>query len=309
MIKKTLISKFNNYTTEIPYYEFGDEYKGEHLYISGGIHGNEINGIALAVKVLHWLESEVDEQALKGKLTIIPVLNPSGFNKGKREVAYDNCDLNRQFGFDKPNSFSQQIANDLTKEILQYCSAGVDCHDSGSSAALVPHSRVHISDEMNCVSCTREMAQLLGTDIVLEREGEEHMMAVFLNERYKIEALTIEMGGGGIIDEVMLNKGFEGIKNILRGYQLIEGRVEIPKRQEVLPRREYKIAPFAGMFYSDVKLGDKVIKGQMLGKIYSPVLNETYEVISDVNGFIFSLQMVNQVRKRDTLCSILTNNQ
>jgi predicted deacylase len=46
------------------------------MVISGGMHGDEINGVMVCRKLIKKFQDEQIEKALVGKITIIPILNP-----------------------------------------------------------------------------------------------------------------------------------------------------------------------------------------------------------------------------------------
>ena len=91
MEKKTLTVTHKKYEVHIPYIEIeGKGGGGHHIFLSGGMHGNEINGIAAIDSVVHWMEKIDIEKKLRGKITVLPLLNPSGFAHMQRNVYEDD---------------------------------------------------------------------------------------------------------------------------------------------------------------------------------------------------------------------------
>lgn len=178
MTLKKFTVTYGGQITEIPYYEIIGKSAGKSVFISAGIHGNEINGIFLVRNFVEWCKVNLDESKLAGKILIFPVLNPHGFAERIRQVPEDGKDLNRQFFDTTPKSMSEQIAYDLTHNFLKDCDMGVDIHDSGNYAMYVPHARIHLTDGDKCKSCSRELARIFGTENILERDGLQGMMAV-----------------------------------------------------------------------------------------------------------------------------------
>ena len=67
--------------------------RGRGLVAFGSNHGNEFEG---PVVIKHLLR-EVETADVRGRLILIPVLNPSAFHAATRESADDGVNLNRAF--------------------------------------------------------------------------------------------------------------------------------------------------------------------------------------------------------------------
>lgn len=305
MKKKSILVSYKKDKVKIPYIEVVGKKTGPHMFVSGGIHGNEINGVAIIKEILEWAEMAKLEKKLKGKLTIIPLLNPSGFEHNLRHVYEDRKDLNRQFGFEKPNCLSQQIAFDLTEKLLKKCDFGIDFHDSGKGAILIPHARVHKNDDLKCESCSREFARIFGTKIILERYGHPNMLAVSLNLKYNKPIITIEIGGDRRVFHNYHEVGVQGFRNVLIAMSMIKGKMQMPRKQYILHGRfGVKINKAAFIKFSK-KLGKLVHQGETLGEIYYPNEVKTYPIVSPMCGILFSQWHRNIVKAGDVIYSIL----
>ena len=100
--------------------------EGPVVLISGGIHGDEINGI---VSVRRMLEEEVINP-IKGTIIFIPLVNIYGFLSNSRTFP-DGRDLNRSFPGSKKGSLASQIAFILSNEIIPLIDYGIDFHTGG----------------------------------------------------------------------------------------------------------------------------------------------------------------------------------
>ena len=63
---------------------------GPHLLITGGVHGDEFEPMAAVRRLM----AEIDPQALRGKLSLVPIVNESAFRLGRR-TGEDGKDLAR----------------------------------------------------------------------------------------------------------------------------------------------------------------------------------------------------------------------
>ncbi|MEM7336746.1 MAG: succinylglutamate desuccinylase/aspartoacylase family protein [Chloroflexota bacterium] len=293
---------FQEHHVAIPFYEINGRSPGPHIFLSAGMHGGEINGIAVIESFLEWSDKVNLQAKLNGKITVLPIMNPSGFANKQRRVAEDKGDLNRAFGTESPTNFSEQIAHDLTQRIFKHCDFGFDFHDASGSAALLPHARF-IKDELN--GFTHEMAQLFGTKIIIERTGKPSMMAIALNQNYQTPVLTVEVGGAQRLFPDFVKLALRGIRNFLAAKEMYPGEIIVPDRQFILMDRYGIKQKEAAMVEFSAKLGDRVHAEDILGELYFPTRIERREIRSPMCGFIFSLQQFNQVEAGDTLFSIL----
>ncbi|MDD4587560.1 MAG: peptidoglycan-binding protein [Heliobacteriaceae bacterium] len=84
---------------------------GKTVWVSGGIHGNEVAGYKAALQVKDW-------QVGKGTLLVIPELNKSGIKNNKRNSPYG--DLNRAFPQSTKETADNALAKAIWNEYLQY---------------------------------------------------------------------------------------------------------------------------------------------------------------------------------------------
>lgn len=298
--------EFEGQSLSLPYYEIEGDSKGPHVFISGGMHGDEVNGIAGVQRFLDYAEEEKIREKLKGKITVIPLLNPTGFMKMERKVAVDHVDMNRSFGIEEPTTFAEAVARELTEKILKHCKLGIDLHDAGGGTVLLPHSRVLKHEEDGC---TKGMGQLFGTRIVIEREGHPNMMAVALHREHGVSVITVETGGAQQVFPDFVEQSLQGILNILVAYGLLEGEVVVPEEQYFLNKRLGVQAAEAGIIELDVELGASVHSDQKIGSIYFPASQHKQELISPMCGILFAKWHKSQIPKGKVIYAVLETEQ
>lgn len=296
---------FQGMRLEIPYIVIKGGKEGTHIFISGGMHGNEINGIAAVGDFIKYAEDNDLKEKISGTITIIPVLNPSGFSQMTREVKEDNLDPNRAFGKTEITTFSEAMATELEK-LLKDCDIGIDLHDAGSNTVLLPHSRVMQHEEDGC---TKKMGQLFGTNIIIEREGHPHMMAVAMYQRHKVPVLTVEIGGGQTILPEFQAQALQGILNILSAYEIYQTEIKVPEEQFFLHNRFGVETNEPAEIRIDVKLGDYIHEEDEIGEIYYPITQKREKLVSPMCGYLFALWQDNQIPAHQTIYSILESKQ
>lgn len=294
MLQNKLEIAFKEHKVDIPYFILEGDKPGPTIFFSGGIHGDEINGIMIMKQFLDWAEKDNLEARLSGKIYVIPLVNPSAFAHQQRNVFEDNRDLNRSFGVENPTTFSEFMAQELMKNIFTKCDFGIDFHSSGMDGALLPHTRIHTSEQEHYQTTTREIAQLFGTEIVLERLGEKGMLAVEMRTRYQKSVLTVEIGGDSKLYNGYMDEALLGMHNILIGKHMIEGNVTIPLKQYIVDDRFGVSIIEPAIVEFEKNLGDYVKPGDRVGKLYFPLKNKTQDIITPIGGIIFSRWQYNQ---------------
>jgi uncharacterized protein len=289
----------------LPVIRFKGKKKGPVGFISGGMHGDEINGMMLVKKFVEDFIKGGFEKDMKGELIVLPLLNSTGFAKGQRRSAVDGLDLNRCFPGKKNGTFGEQFAKELFDKFFSKADFGIDCHDAGTSSALLPHTRVGACEDEAGKCLTENLGRLFGTEIIVERKGKAGMMALAAYEKFKKPLVTVEIGGARHIFDDFVKEGVKGIKNILKYYEMIPGKPRLPKKQFILKKRLGVKAPQTGIIEFSVELGDFVHAGDKIGRIYFPQTFEEEDLRSPMCGLIFSLHDHQIVKESSVMYSVL----
>jgi protein MpaA len=69
----------------------------QYLYLIGGTHGDEVEGVYVLTQLFEWLKSEHETKDLP--MVVLPILNPDGYESGNRVNAH-GVDLNRNYPAD-----------------------------------------------------------------------------------------------------------------------------------------------------------------------------------------------------------------
>lgn len=80
-------------TERLPVIVAAGESDGPSLWVTGGIHGNELTGVAVAQDVL----ADGVPDGLSGTVVCVPICNPSGLRNVERTSSYHGDDPNRFF--------------------------------------------------------------------------------------------------------------------------------------------------------------------------------------------------------------------
>jgi uncharacterized protein len=277
---------------------------GKTMFLSAGVHGDEINGIAILQRFMQ----ELDINALRGTIILLPLVNVSGFEGGKRHVQYDGKDLNRCFPGSREGSISEQLAQAIFHQVVARCDFGVDVHDSGQGSVLLPHPRAHIMDESGRYDSGRmELIAAFGTDIIMLTRGMDGVMTFEASRILGIPAFTVEIGGGGILWEGFIRRALTGLKNLLIFQDMLPGEMCMPHEQYILPGADnLQIqAGLGGILHSKVNLGEAVNKGQILAEIFDPVTLASEVIRAQDCGVVHDLNVRGKVNTGEDVIGFL----
>lgn len=289
------IAKLPTHTLiDLPIFIRSAKEEGPVVLISGGVHGDEINGIATAKKILE----EVDEnmELKKGTLIIIPLVNIYGFLSNSRTFP-DGRDLNRSFPGSKRGSLASRIAFILSNEIIPLIDYGIDFHTGGRMLSNYPQIRVEFKDLK-----ALELAKSFGTHFVV---NSKYIEKSFRKSAYKSHKriLVYEGGESMRLDDFAIDEGFLGTKRLLSSLGMIDDVVE--KQSTILLKEsDWTRAKASGIFNSSIKLGDAVKKGQVLAKISDPYGQVKIPVKAPTNGYVIGINNMPVINVGDALIHI-----
>jgi transcriptional regulator with GAF, ATPase, and Fis domain len=272
---------------------------GRNFFLSAGVHGDEINGIAVVQRFVETLALD----NLHGCLVIVPIANVSGYEAGTREVPEDGKDLNRCMPGKPDGSLAERIAYLLFSEILPRADLGVDVHDAGKGSVLLPHPRIHDESLL-------DMAAAFGTDIIMRATlppGYHGILSLEARKRFGRPFFHVEIGGDRTLWPVFVEVGVRGLRNLLVYSGMLPGQIELPSRQFLLPGRDdlAKTAPISGLLTQHVGLGDIVAEGQTLATIVNPFTSERVVVSVPHCGIVHALNLRGKVNRGDDVVGLL----
>lgn len=269
---------------------------GPSLFIGCTIHGDEVTGQASVWKLREYIET-VD---LRGRLTIIPVMNPLGFNYNVRGIPMSTVDLNRLYPGDPKGSLSERTTARVWSIARQH-EYVVDVHTAGWS---IPHILVDpVKGELK--KRVEEFAAASGITVLQEYEEERYRLenlaaslpGVALREN-KV-SITVELAGFKGIDWSSVQAGFICLKNLMIKAGLLEGRPErvtsAPVIRESGYRRSSIFSSTGGILRYEEVPGARVKREGLIAEVrnvYGRVLEEER---APADGFMVSLNATSVV--------------
>lgn len=289
------IAKLPTHTLiELPIFIRSSKEPGPVVLISGGVHGDEINGVVTAKRIMEELDEGLE--LLKGTLIFIPLVNIYGFLSNSRTFP-DGRDLNRSFPGSKKGSLASSIAFILSNEIIPQIDYGIDFHTGGRMLTNFPQIRVDYKDKVAV-----DLAKSFGTHFVV---NSKYIEKSFRKTAYKAKKhiLVYEGGESMRLDEYAIEEGVNGSKRLLKSLGML---AEAPDPMETIFLKEsnWVRAKASGIFNSSVKIGESVKKGQVLARISDPYGQVKIPVKAPTNGHIIGINNLPVINAGDALVHI-----
>jgi len=194
---------------------------GPRLVLTAGIHGDELNGIA----VLHRLAATVDPARLAGTLVLVPGLNPPGLMQSARQFTPDwgrsAPNLNREMPGREGGSTVADFAGRLWNRLIRpNADTAVDLHTQSRGTAYMMYA-------FASTPRTRRMAELVAPDIIKMDKGDKGTLENTLTDD-GVPAITLELGRPEQFDDVMIARAESGLANLMRDLKMLPGKVTPP---------------------------------------------------------------------------------
>ena len=262
---------------------------GPVLTLVAGMHGTEYVPIITLQRML----KEIDPNELAGSIIMVHIANITSF-KGRSiyRNPVDGKNLNRVFPGNKDGTLTERIANVITNEIIDQSNYLLDLHGgelnenmenicsfenkypdnsicektkllaSSFGGYIEPDPLYNVPDTAKCTFC--------------------HLTAI----RRGIPAIWVEAGGRGDTDNSNILYMMNGIKNVLTKLRMIKGDVLYTSPVVYLVNENLITSNVEGLFYSNIKCGQTIKKGSLLGYVTDYLGNRISDFYSPISGLV-----------------------
>ena len=287
------VSVLSNYTPmTLPVHVRHGRRPGPVMFLSGAVHGDEIQGVEIIRRVLRHKSLE----SLSGTLLAIPIVNAFGFLNHSRYMP-DRRDLNRSFPGSDHGSLASLLADLFMREVVLRSDYGIDIHTAALHRSNLPQIRI-APDEPELL----KLALAFGPPVVLVsklREGTLRQCARDVG----VKVLLYEGGEALRFEEVAIRAGTLGILRVMKALSMIEaGEANQGKVAPALSHSStWLLAPEGGILRSKRGIGDHVNKGETIGEISDPAGERSAAVVSEDDGIIIGRTNLPVVNRGDAL--------
>ena len=244
--------------------------EGPTVLLMGGVHGDEPEA-QIAIKELF---REIPTNAVSGTLLFLPSMNYPACVVGRRVSPIDGLNLNRVFPGDPDGSPTLQIAYFIESVLAPMADVWFDLHSGGASLQYIPLVARHTFKDETLNSHADELIDVFGgRHALIWPFFDEPRMAKGCAERLGVTYIGSEFGGGATASRSYIDLCKAGLKRCFSTMGVLHHEsIPVipdtpPNRYEVRGRDDYTYAREAGLFSSFVDLGQRVEKGQRLGRV------------------------------------------
>lgn len=264
---------------------------GPVLFVNAAVHGDEING----VEIIRRLLASRTLHHLRGTLLAIPVTNPFGFIQRSRYLP-DRRDLNRSFPGTPKGSLAGRLAHLFMVEIASRSDFGIDLHTGSNFRTNMPQIRACLDDPQ-----TISLATAFGAPIVVPSELRDGSLREAIAALGK-PVLVYEGGEALYFSETAIRAGLQGVIRVMRHVGMLPATRQKKNREPIITEQTRWIrAGMSGLFSRQVKPGDFVRQGHLLGTLSDPLGDDREDVIAPSTGVIIGLMNIPLVHEGDAL--------
>lgn len=256
--------------------------------IVGASRGNEIQQMYICsqlIKILKNLEEHGGIVA-NNEILVIPTINSSSINVGKRFWAIDNNDINRTFPGDANGDTTKRIAAAIFEQVKGY-SYGIQFTSFYMPGDFIPHVRM-----METGFQSASLANLFGTQYVLIRKPKPFDTTT-LNYNWQMNgtnAFSLYSNNTEQIDEKSARQAVSCVLRFLTRMGILKYNnhsgyiASVINEDDLLPVHTKS----AGIYKRFKEPGDPVFHGDVIGEITDPYDGEVLDtIVSPTDGIIF----------------------
>ena len=262
---------------------------GPSVGICAAIHGNEPTGTQIVLEVAR----RFADGNFRGRLLLLPVANPLAFEANSRHTPLDDQNLNRLFPGNRDGWVSEQLAAVITEEFLTKIDVLIDLHSGGDRPTV---DYVYIRNR-------EDLSRAIGSRVLYRPDPAKsgtmfHGTSVTVTENRDVPSVVVELGGGLIDQTPYIERGVEGVTNVLRVLAVLEEPPKPPPDQIVV-NEIVTVRPHVGGILETQAppLGERIEEGALLGRVVSPY---TFAVLEEIrnpvpNGVMILSHLTNNV--------------
>ncbi|MFT3989703.1 succinylglutamate desuccinylase/aspartoacylase family protein [Aestuariivirga sp.] len=279
----------------LPVHVLHGEKKGPVFFISGVVHGDEIQGVEIVRRLLQH-QSLVE---IRGTLLAAPIVNSFGFMNHTRYMP-DRRDLNRSFPGSDRGSLASLLADLFFREVVLRCQYGIDLHTAALHRTNLPQVRVAPGDPELLA-----LAEAFAPPVILVSKLREKSLRLSAKES-GVKVLLYEGGEALRFDEQAIDAGVKGCLRVMEAVGMI---TEAPRKSEhqmvaVSTASSWVRAPEGGILHTIRRAGDRVGKQEVIGVIADPLGAQSVPVVAEDDGIIVGRTNLPLANRGDALFHI-----
>ena len=288
MRKEKIFTLKNCYRDDMDVYGFHFGKGEKSACIVGAMRGNEVQQLYICSQLVKALKELEEKGAIvhDNEILVIPSVNHSSMNIGKRFWATDNTDINRMFPGYSEGETTQRIAGGVFEAIQGY-SYGIQFPSFYIPGDFVPHIRMMETGFQN-----PSLANLFGLPYVVIRKPKPIDTAT-LNYNWQIwntNAFSVYTSATDYIDEASARMAVASVLRFLTRMGILRytshsGYIASVLREDDLTNVKNDLP---GLYRRHVDPGQEVHRGDVLASIIDPLEGGVIsQILSPTVGIVF----------------------
>ena len=292
-ISLAVSESYSGMTVQIPIHVRRSKHDGPVVFVSGALHGDEINGTG-AIRQL--VQSE-DLELLRGTLVLIPVLNILAFDRHSRYLP-DRRDLNRAFPGSETGSLASRMARTIFDEIVNRCDYGIDLHTAAVRRTNYPNIRGDLASAE-----VKRIAEAFGCEVIMESKGPKQSLR---REACEAGCHTIVMEAGEVfkVEPGIVESAVRGVMNVLFELDMVEQAPVSPDYQVTVKKSKWIRAEKGGFLEFHVSPGDIVEEGQPVSTNTNLLGRDRHTVHAPFNAVVIGMTTLPSISPGDPICNL-----
>ena len=289
------VSMLSNHThVALPVHVVHGEEPGPAIFLSGAIHGDEIQGVEIIRRIL----GHPSLMKLKGTVLAVPIVNSFGFLNHTRYMP-DRRDLNRCFPGSDRGSLASQVADIFFREVVLRCRYGIDYHTAALHRTNLPQVRL-APEEPELL----ELAEAFAPPVILVSRLREKSLRLAAGEA-GVKVLLYEGGEALRFDEAAIDAAVRGSLRVMAQLGMVE-----PVARKLAPATVFSDAsawvraPESGILHTTRRIGDRVGRREVVGVVADPLGTSSIPLVSEEDGIIVGRTNLPIVNRGDAVFHI-----
>ena len=284
---------YSGMTVKIPVHVRRAKKDGPIVFVSGALHGDEINGTGA---IRHLVQSE-DLELTRGTLVLIPVLNILAFDRHSRYLP-DRRDLNRTFPGSMTGSLASRMAHTIFNEIVLGCDYGIDLHTASVRRTNYPNIRGDLGNAE-----VKRIAEAFGSEVIMDSKGPKQSLR---REACEAGCHTIVMEAGEVfkVEPGIVESAVRGVLNVLFELDMIGQASVSPDYQVVVKKSKWIRAEKGGFLEFHVAPGDIVDEGQAISTNTNLLGRDRHTVHAPFDSVVIGMTTLPAISPGDPICNL-----
>ncbi|MCC7487100.1 MAG: succinylglutamate desuccinylase/aspartoacylase family protein [Burkholderiales bacterium] len=277
----------------IPFLGASGTKPGKCFYVVSGLNGDNYAGMDAILRVFRAL----DPGTMRGQVLAIPMLNTPAFDRISKAGA-DGLMLNRTSGGRRSGYLTERIAHFVLEKIVSHADYALEIITGAAHAMTAFVSLVGEGGAPEHTEGYLDYARAFGCDLLWTGSASPTVLRNAV-AKMGVPVIMTELASEGYRDETSVEYEVRGIRNLLGFLGIIEHEpADLPSRYRFFDGF-FLHADNGGIFRSEVRLRQKVAKGEPLARISDLLDNEVEVVRAPHDGIVIGYRSIPRIYPGD----------